>query len=271
MAMTCLQARATEEGLFNAYILKAVEDLALSRAGLGYGPAAYTRDLRLAGRIVKASRPPLTMCVAAQVEVIAKALEIYESDTKDRSYRSFVPLTQWKSLRPHSLRGKIWIVEKSGSSGTASALETFGMGEQMPFEALKPGAFLNLNRERTGHAVIFLSYLDSSGEPMQQYSDKVAGFKYFSSQGSPENGGFGYRYAFFSDAGCPKLAEGKKRDCGVIRSSNQRFLNTGHMLAPKHWNSKRRDQALAVFNATKSIGGEGAFDPMYFDGKTTDD
>jgi hypothetical protein len=211
------------------------------------------------------------MCVAAQVEIISKALEIYERDSRDKSYRSFLPFVQWKSLRPHSLRGKIWIVEKSGSSGTASALQTFGLGEQIAFERLEPGAFINLNRERTGHAVVFLGYIDSSGESVETYSTKVAGFKYFSSQGKLDNGGFGYRYAFFSDAGCPSLADGKKRDCGVIRSANQRFLNTGHMFSPKFWDAKKRDQALAIFNATKGVVGDGLFDPMYFDGATTDD
>lgn len=257
---------------FNPYILKAVAELDATRAGLGYGSASYTENLSVSGAELKASNPPLTMCVAAQVEIIAKALAIYERETGSKEHWKFLPIVQWRSLQPFSLRGRIWIVKDSPSNGTASALEAFGMGKQVEFSKLQPGAFVNLNRQKTGHAVVFLGYLDNKGKEVQQFGPAVAGFKYFSSQGKPEkgNGGFGYRFAFFGDV-CPDLPAGQKRDCGVIRSTSQKMLNTGQMLHPKSWIAKNRDQAVALFGATKGVYGESAFDSSFFDGMTTDD
>jgi hypothetical protein len=254
---------------FNEYILKAVAELSSTRSELGYGPYAYTQNLRIGKAILKASGPPQTMCVAAQVEVISKALEIYERESGDRSGGLFLPATQWRSLGPGSLRGKIWMVEHSGSRGTADALSLFGMGEERPFSMLEPGGFINLNRQKTGHAVIFLGYIDKEGEVLSTYSSDVAGFKYFSAQGR-NPGGLGYRYAFFEKFGCPSLPEGKKRDCGVIYSENSRILNAGHMFLPSLWNKKKRDLALK-FSAATPKGFEGEFDAKFFDGMTTDD
>jgi len=270
LSLTCASVSCETNHYFNGYVLKAVAELASQRAGLGYGPFSYTQDLRIGKAILKASGPPKTMCVAAQVEVIAKALEIYERESGDHAGASFLPITQWRSLEPGSLRGKIWIVENSGSRGTANALSFFGMGEERPFSQVSPGGFINLNREVTGHAVVFLGYIDKNGELLPTYSGDVAGFKYFSSQGRADSGGLGYRYAFFAKSGCPKLPEDKKRDCGIIYSENQRLLNVGHMLSPKFWDRKRRDVALK-FAAAAPKGFTGTFDEIFFDGKTTDD
>lgn len=256
---------------FNPYILKAVAELSATRAGLGYDSASYTQNLKISGAELKATKPPKTMCVAAQVEIISRALAIYENETGSKEHWKHVPIVQWRSLQPYSLRGRIWLVKDSPSYGTASALDAFGMGKQMEFAQLQPGAFVNLNRQKTGHAVVFLGYLDNKGNEVQQYGPTVAGFKYFSSQGKPDNGGFGYRYAFFNDAGCPTLSSDKKRDCGVIRSTSQKMLNSGQMLHPKFWNKKSRDQAVALFGATKGVYGESAFDSDFFNGVTTDD
>lgn len=271
MASTSLPATGQAGTYFNEYILKAVKELADTRAGLGYGPYAYTQDLLIGKAVLKASGPPKTMCVAAQVEIIAKALEIYERDTGDASAGDFLPATQWRALTPGSLKGKIWIVENAGSRGTAHALSFFGMGEELPFSEVAPGGFINLNRQSTGHAVVFLGYLDKNGSDVAKYSpDVVAGFKYFSSQGTADTGGLGYRYAFFDNVQCPKLPADKKRDCGVIYSKNQRMLNVGHMLSPDRWDKAKRDAALK-FDAAIPKGFEGAFDAAFFDGKTTDD
>jgi len=269
--LTSAQAQKIgDEKAFNSYILLAVEDLAKNRGALGYGSAAYTRDIKIGGAILKATKPPLTMCVAAQVEIIARALEIYSQEHPKDNFRTFLPDIQWKSLRPEALRGKIWMVKGASSNGTASALFSFGLGQEVPFEDLLPGAFLNLNRAKTGHAVVFLGYLDAKGDSVDRHGASVAGFKYFSSQGTESAGGFGYRYAFFGD-NCPKLDEGRKRDCGVLFSRNQRILNTGYMLSPAFWDKSRRDNSIAIFNATKGLISEGQFDADFFDGRTTDD
>lgn len=250
---------------FNPYVLRAVDFLAQNYAGLGYGNSAFTHDLPFGkDASLKAQKPPYTMCVAAQLEIIVTALNIYAEETNDYSPFSFLPRTSWERLGKKDLRGMIWIVEGSGSLGTADALTKFGMGELRPFSALTPGSFVNLNRKKTGHAVTFLAYLDAAGTELSEYSGEVVGFKYFSSQGNKENGGFGYRWAFFSDVPCPTLNGGRQRDCGVLRSDEQKILNTGVLLRPAQWSSPQ-------IEILEGDDVEGIFDDTYFDGLTTDD
>ena len=105
----------------------------------------------------------------------------------------------------------------------------------VPFRELVPGSFVNINRTGgSGHAVVFLSFLDSNCNEYETYRDGVVGFKYFSSQGGWNNGGLDYRYAVFdgqSLSNCPKYTDGH-----IIRNeSNQVLLNTGVMYMPKYW------------------------------------
>lgn len=261
---------AAEEA-FNPYILRAVESLAASRPGLGYANKSYTQDLSFGEYTLKASGPPKTMCVAAQVEIIARAFEIYAAETKDNSIYKFLPIIQWRAVRPNSFRGKVWIADPKTSRGTAQALSDFGMGREMPFEKLAPGAFINLNRTGgSGHAVVFLGYIDKEGKLLPSHDASVAGFKYFSSQGKDVGGGFGYRYAFFNDAGCPTLSSDKKRDCGVIRSTNPALLDSGEMLMPKDWSKSRRATAIDR-DANTPKGLAPGFNFTFFNGVTTDD
>jgi hypothetical protein len=264
-----------KDGGFSDYILRTVKKLAKERAGGGYGNFSYTQDLTFGDNgILKATHPPLTMCVAAQMEILVEALNLYAQETHDFSPFHFVPKSTWERLRPLDLRGQIWTVTGSPSKGAADAFQNFGMGERIPFKELFPGAFLNFNRTKSGHGVIFLGFIDQSGADMPAFSDHVAGFKYFSSQGkdSPD-GGFGYRWAFFSDAGCPTLPPGKKRDCGVIRSEANNYLVGGYMKTPKMWDrEKAASQILSSREATDpALTREGEFDSNYFTGVTTDD
>lgn len=157
------------DGGFSRYILAAVKMLGETRASLGYGQAAFTQDLTFGDRgVLKASKPPITMCVAAQLEVLVEALNLYANDTgskpKDYSPFHFLPKVTWERLRPLDLRGQIWIVKNSNSTGAAQAFENFGMGQRISFDHLFPGAFLNFNRtNKTGHGVMFLGYIDKAG------------------------------------------------------------------------------------------------------------
>jgi hypothetical protein len=120
------------------------------------------------------------------------------------------------------------------------------------FSEITPGAFVNLNRKnKSGHAVVFLSYVDKVGNKLPKYSDAVVGFRYFSAQGvgRKPNAGFGYRTAFFTHPDgtrvCPdQTVDGTKRDCDVIYKVDQRYLNTGYLQSPKHWNAEQRDANL---------------------------
>jgi hypothetical protein len=268
---------SAEETDFNGYVLKAVTLVAKDRSGLGYGPGNFTRDLQFGDNgLLPASHPPLTMCVAAQLEILVEALNLYFEDTHDATPFHFLPKVSWQRLRPTDLRGQIWIVENAPSHGAADAFSNFGMGQTVAFKDLRPGSFLNFNRNTgSGHGVVFLGYLDQSGNDLKGYSAAVAGFRYFSAQGKQgvDGSGLGYRWAFFSDAGCPALDGGRKRDCGVIRSESPKLLTGGVVLHPKNWDKKRAaEQLLQSQNVTDpKLLQEGVFDPSYFSGITTDD
>jgi hypothetical protein len=309
-ARTIIPENAPTPRYFNDYILAAVEKIAAERGNQGYANSAFTRDLSLVGRgTVPAGRSaPMTMCVAAQLEVIIEALNIYAEEHPDltaaRAERvhSYLPLAAWTSLRPMQLRGQLWLVKETvdlaeelnapdiRSRGAADALAHFGMGEVIAFNQLQPGDMLNLNRvSGGGHGVIFMGHIDARGEPLAHFSDAVAGFRYFSAQGEPTDGGFGFRRAFFSidrEGNCPESAPargvGERRDCGVIRSTSQRLLHTGRMLHPEHWSAAQRDAWTARMGELRqdpnrsprgraALDREGTFDEAFFTGRTTDD
>ncbi len=254
---------------FNQYILKAIDYLDANYAKLGYDSAVLTHDIDFGEYgTIKASKKPYSMCVSAQLEIILTAYEIYFQETGDDSVYTYLPKNSYEKLGATNIKGHIWVNSKYNAHGTADALINFGMGERVPFEKLTPGSFVNINRTTgTGHAVAFLGFIDKQGNILDEYSDKVIGFKYYSSQGVKQAPGSGldYRYAIFSQFGCPSMPY--KRDCNVRFSSKQTVLNTGNMLHPALWQrNKTFIQTLADKNLADSV-----FDEKYFDGRTTDD
>jgi hypothetical protein len=254
---------------FNVYLLRAVDSIEKNWALKGYNiESAFTHDLKIGRVTLKASSPSTTMCVAAQLEIIVTALNIYYQETKDSSFFNYLPTKHWTSTNAGTFKDLVWV--NSGSSGTAYALSKYGMGEMRDYKSLKPGSFINLNRNRSGHAVLFISYIDSAGNELAKYSNEVKGFKYYSSQGKgPGWGGFSYRYAFFENY-CPKLSNNKKRDCGIIYSEAQTLLNCGVMLMPKYWNKQQRDLMLAAIRKIHSLG-ENKVNPKYLVENDIDD
>jgi len=274
-----LQTRvlADEKPTLNADVLKAVEYLDKNYGNLGYGLSALTHDITFGNNgILKAQKPPLTMCVAAQYEVLAQALQLYYEESSDDSPFHFIPKISWERLRPLDLRGQIWQVSNSPSHGAADAFTNYGIGERISFKDLQPGSFLNFNRTNgSGHAVIFLGFLDKDGNDLKKYSDQVGGFWYFSSNGRPNapGGGLAYRWAFFSDVPCPTLSDGRKRDCGVMRKEKDNFLVGGVLWSPTVWDqSKAASQLSQLRDATDpAMLTEGVFRDNYFTGVGTDD
>lgn len=256
-----------EARYFNAYVLKAVAYLDGSYGRLGYDiNSILTHDIEYhTFGTLKARHAPLTMCVAAQMEVILTAYEIYARETGDYSVYNYLPKRSFEGLAVTDLKGHIWVNSAFNANGTADALINFGMGERRLFENLEPGDFVNINRTtKTGHAVTFIAYIGNTGKLLPKYGPEVVGFKYFSSQGraAAGEGGLDYRYAVFSKFGCPEMPY--KRDCNVIYSTDQRMLNTGTMLSPKFWTGviPKQDQAA---------GEETVLNRGFFNGITTDD
>ena len=176
------------------------------------------------------------MCVAAVMEVMLTAMTIWADDRNDPSVFSFLPVRSWQTLHSHHIKAHLWVNSRLNSYGTADALSHFGMGENVPFEQLRPGAFINLNRTtRTGHAVVLMAFIDELGREYERWNPDVIGFKYFSAQGGADigAGGLDFRYAVFSRHGAPTMPY--KRDLNVIYSTRQRMLNTGEMWTPSRW------------------------------------
>lgn len=260
---------------FNAYILKAIDQINSSYALLGYNiNSVYTHNVDYGGKgTLKATNGALTMCVAASLEVIVTAFEIYAKETGDRSVFDFLPFSSWNTLASTSIKAQIWVDAALDSYGTADAISHFGMGELVPFSELTPGSFVNINRDNgTGHSVIFISYIDINAKELDHYdANKVAGFKYFSAQGKEARGqgGFDYRYAFFSKNGCPTIPY--HRDCGLMYSSSRKLLNTGVMWSPSQWRKPAGSKAMAAPLAPSAADIQLTHRPAQFNGLTTDD
>ena len=248
----------------NDYVLAAVDYLWASYRLLGYDSAVLTHDVPYGSHgVISATGGAKTMCVAAAMEVILTAMTLWAEDRGDPAVFDFLPIESWQTLHADHIKAHIWVNHSLGTWGTADALTNFGMGANVPFEELTPGAFLNLNRTTgTGHAVVFLSFIDLGGNESATWHPDVVGFKYFSSQGGLAEGagGLDFRYAIFSTFGSPEMPG--KRDLNVIYSENQHTLNTGVMWAPDHWTSRDYQPPPG---ASASV-----FDPVYFDGVTSD-
>lgn len=246
--LTSVSAAPSSTGDMNAYILKAVDMMARERAGQGYDiGGSFTQDLQYAGDCcIKSTKPHYTMCVAAVTEVLVEAINFYALEQNQQALRNQLPISAFKNSDPLSLRPYLFqYVERDGqgkkrsvSMGVAHALEIFGIGKQLPFEQLKPGDVVNFNRNTSkpsGHAVVFLGYLNQDGKLMASAEAGKAGFRYFSAQGKGDSGGLGYRNAWF-DGFCPASpVAGTRNDCHVIRSKNPAILNAGRFLAPATW------------------------------------
>ncbi len=263
---------APAEQSFRPYILAAVEWLYDGYGILGYASAVLTHDIAYGDLgTITATDPPRTMCVAATLEVILTAMQLYEDDTGDTGIWTYLPLRSFSRLGSNDLKAHIWVNHELNAGGTADALRHFGMGMTVPFEQMRPGDFINLNRTNgTGHAVTFLAFIDIAGLESDTWHENVVGFKYFSAQGGYDvgAGGLDYRYAVFSDFGSPEMPY--NRDLNIIYSTNQVYLNTGTLYAPDYWLPTSR----VPWSGTLAAGLDedvSFFDPVYFDGRTTDD
>jgi len=231
--------------LFNRYVLKAVDYLNKNYGLLGYNLNAQNThkiDYYKYGSF-KPTKDGFTMCVAGVLEVIVTAFDLYAKEKSDFSLYDFLPFKSWSTLDDTSIKAHIWVDPKLGSSGTADAITKFGLGEKVKFRDLEPGGFININRTTgSGHAVVFLGFIDDKGQDLAAYSDQVAGFRYFGAQGHGKvgEGGLSYRHAFFSVNGCPDVPY--QRDCNVIFSDDSRILNVGQILDPADWKHKSAEE-----------------------------
>ena len=258
---------------FNDYILDAVFTLYENYRLLGYDSGVLTHNIEYGPHgTIERSKEAKTMCVAAVMEVILTAMELYAAETGDATIWDVLPKRSWERLGANDIKAHIWVNHSLDAGGTADALRHFGMGENVPFEELTPGSFINLNRTSgTGHAVVFLAFIDDEGTEYESYNDDVVGFLYFSSQGrnAEGQGGLDFRYAIFDQFGEPEMPY--KRDLHIIYREDQRYLNTGLMFHPSQWVSTIYTQRANGLQFLVWDDDVSAFDPVYFDGVTADD
>ncbi|MBP0447839.1 hypothetical protein J8J14_24170 [Roseomonas sp. SSH11] len=259
--------QAAEPPDFNEVIVRAVREVAAPRQGGGYDiRRAFTQDLSYGpSGTVPSSQPPVrvpgpnpTMCVAAVAEVIIEALNLYVKSgaenglPPEKSVYSMLPVRNWRNGSLRSIRSHIFMYQGADSQGTADALETFGIGKMRDFPSLKPGDFINFNRTRTGHAVVFMGFLDASRQEVP-FSKNVMGFRYFSAQGQGRpDGGMGYRDGWFAGQ-CPSPRT-RHDDCDIRAAyevaangrvrQNQSLLNCGRMHHPSAWQTEKAQEAL---------------------------
>jgi len=80
---------------FNTYILRSIQEVVEPRKGGGYDlHESFTQDLQYGEGRIRASSPPKTMCVAAIVEIMVEAINLYASENGDTVYDK-IPLTSW--------------------------------------------------------------------------------------------------------------------------------------------------------------------------------
>ena len=233
---------ARESKYFNPYILRAVAYLNRNYRLRGYDiNKAFTHKLKFGDKNeIQGSTNGTTMCVAAVMETILTAFEIYKKETSDNRVWTYLPFESWATLGDNTIKTYIWV--DKASSGTGDGLVKFGMGERPPYAKLTPGSFANLNfTDGTGHSVVFMNWIDKWGFKVKEYdAKKVAGMRFFSAQGEEKKGegGLGYGLAFFEDRPCMEFLSLFRRVpvfCGTMRSDDQKYLNTGTMYLPEFW------------------------------------
>lgn len=271
MAATLVAETAlAQEADMNSYLLRAKKLLLEKHAGGGYDiNARYTHDLPFHNETISGGpKKPKSMCVAAIIELITHAFQLHYEEHHNAKIFTFLGKNSWDRLRPIDIKSHIWVNSDLNSSGTGDALSAFGLGKRLKFSELRKGDFVNLNRppfpghrsRASGHAVLFLSYVDDSGKDIES-SNGAAGFRYFSNQSSTN--GFGEKIAFFLKKNnkewfCPSVPNASM-DCGVMFSNDQRYLNAGRMSSPEDWRADVRDTYLAklkedIYQTTKSKG-----------------
>lgn len=238
-----LASTSTHAADYNTYVLDAVNVVA-QRAGGGYdAKCAFTQDLQYGPVDHVPTAPPLsgqppgpTMCVAAVGEVIIESLNLWHASTKDTTPFTALSVQRWTGGTRLAFRPYLFQYKELGCRGAGDAFTKFGIGIEVPFDALRPGDFITFNRMNGGgHSTVFLGYLVAgSAEPTTAYSEAVIGFKYFSAQGKGAAGGVGFRNAYF-EGHCPEPSPvGVVRDCR-IRREGRTLLNCGRLNAPTDW------------------------------------
>jgi hypothetical protein len=230
----------------NRLIIASSELMVRTVAGRGYDRgSSFSEPLVYGQATLQPSNHGRTMCVAAVAEAIIRAMQAHSKETGNNKMYSDLPVIHWTRGALGNLRAHLYQYEGANSRGPGDAFERFGIGEKVPFEKLVPGDLLAFSRRKSGHAVVFLGYLDRQGKSIDIYdASRVAGFRYMSSQGQGlPISGIGYRNAYFHGVQGPFRCDRTVEDCGVLRRPSD-YLNGGRLWVPERW--KTAEAALRL-------------------------
>ncbi|MBW1881572.1 MAG: hypothetical protein JRJ84_24705, partial [Deltaproteobacteria bacterium] len=105
-----VQARADsldEDDYFNDYILEAVETLYVNYGILGYDSAVLTHDIEYGSfGVIPRTGGARTMCVAAVMEVILTAIQLYADDHGDDVF-DFLPKGSWEGFGSDDIKAHL--------------------------------------------------------------------------------------------------------------------------------------------------------------------
>jgi len=255
LSLYCAISNAASEDM-NRLIIASSELMVRTVAGRGYDRgSSFSEPLVYGQNTLQPSNSGKTMCVAAVAEAVIRAMQAHSEETGNKRMYSDLPIVHWTKGALGNLRAHLYQYEGANSRGPGDAFERFGIGEKVPFEKLLPGDLLAFSRRKSGHAVVFLGYLDRQGKSIDVFdASRVVGFRYMSSQGQglPVSG-IGYRNAYFLGVQGPYRCDRNVEDCGVLRRPSD-YLNGGRLWIPERWKTAeaaRRLRDVYLADATR--------------------
>lgn len=200
---------------YNALVLDILQSYATDGTHDYYWPAdggwyGTTRDVVYRGTTVAEGDPAgRCYCVGLTWEVMLRAFELADSTTGGDGTLNGLSVSQLNEFRVD------WFVRDLYGDGVVTALENYGLGEQVrSWSDVEPGDFVQFWRNSgSGHSVIFMDWeTNSSGD--------VSGFRYWSTQSSTD--GIAYNSEYFGTTGS---------------SVNASYFFVARALMPSEWSA----------------------------------
>lgn len=200
---------------YNALVLDILQSYATDGTHDYYWPAdggwyGTTRDVVYRGTTVAEGDPAgRCYCVGLTWEVMLRAFDQADSTTGGDGTLNGLSVSQLNEFRVD------WFVRDLYGDGVVTALENYGLGEQVrSWSDVEPGDFVQFWRNSgSGHSVIFMDWeTNSSGD--------VSGFRYWSTQSSTD--GIAYNSEYFGTTGS---------------SVNASYFFVARALMPSEWSA----------------------------------
>lgn len=194
LTLTVEAGTAPQSSGFNAVVLDLLESYPTDGTNQYYWPEdsgwyGTTRDVEYRDQVVAEGDPEgRCYCVGLTWEVMMRSFDSVDRSTGGDGTLNGMSVTQLNEFRVD------WFVRDLYGDGVVTALESYGIGEQVTsWNDVQPGDFVQFWRNSgSGHSVIFIDWeLDSGGN--------IDGFQYWSTQSSTD--GINYNSEYFGSSG----------------------------------------------------------------------